>query len=93
MPHSSPISQSGVLFYNTLFDENAACHLALGNAYRISFQNGENMTEEEFAAQGGNKSLIHVDFMIGSAELNIDGICVDGSTEPVMRSGEWAFSV
>ena len=93
VPHSSPISQSGVLFYNTLFDENAACHLALGNAYRISFQNGENMTEEEFAAQGGNKSLIHVDFMIGSAELNIDGICVDGSTEPVMRSGEWAFSV
>ena len=93
VPHSSPISQSGILFYNTLFDENAACHLALGNAYRISFQNGENMTEEEFAAHGGNKSLIHVDFMIGSAELDIDGICADGSNEPVMRSGEWAFTV
>lgn len=93
VPHSSPISQSGVLFYNTLFDENAACHLALGNAYRISFQDGENMTEEEFSAQGGNKSLIHVDFMIGSDKLDIDGISADGSTEPVMRSGEWAFAV
>ena len=92
VPHSSPISQSGVLFYNTLFDENAACHLALGNVYRISFQDGENMTEEEFSAQGGNKSLIHVDFMIGSDKLDIDGISADGSTEPVMRSGEWAFA-
>jgi aminopeptidase len=93
VPHSSPISQSGILFYNTLFDENAACHLALGNAYRISFQGGDSMTEEEFAANGGNKSLIHVDFMIGSGELDIDGLCADGSTEPVMRQGEWAFTV
>lgn len=93
VPHSSPISQSGVLFYNTLFDENAACHLALGNAYRISFQDGENMTEEEFSAQGGNKSLIHVDFMIGSDKLDINGISANGSIEPVMRSGEWAFAV
>ena len=93
VPHSSPISQSGVLFYNTLFDENAACHLALGNAYRISFQGGDTMTEEEFAANGGNKSLIHVDFMIGSGELDIDGIRSDGNSEPVMRSGEWAFTV
>jgi aminopeptidase len=93
VPHSSPISQSGILFYNTLFDENAACHLALGNAYRISFQGGEDMTGEEFEANGGNKSLIHVDFMIGSGELDIDGIRGDGTPEPVMRSGEWAFEV
>jgi aminopeptidase len=93
VPHSSPISQSGILFYNTLFDENAACHLALGNAYRISFQGGEAMTDEEFEANGGNKSLIHVDFMIGSGELDIDGIRGDGTPEPVMRNGEWAFEV
>ena len=93
VPHSSPISQSGILFYNTLFDENAASHLALGNAYRISFQGGDTMTGEEFAANGGNKSLIHVDFMIGSGELDIDGIRSDGNSEPVMRSGEWAFTV
>ena len=89
VPHSSPISQSGILFYNTLFDENAACHIALGNAYRTSIKGGEDMTDEEFAAEGGNKSLIHVDFMIGSAEINVDGITVAGDREPVMRQGEW----
>jgi aminopeptidase len=93
VPHGSPISQSGILFYNTLFDENAASHLALGNAYRSSINGGEDMTDEEFAAQGGNKSLIHVDFMVGSGEMDIDGICADGTREPVMRSGEWAFDV
>jgi aminopeptidase len=93
VPNSSPISQSGILFYNTLFDENAASHIALGNAYRTSIQGGHDMTDEEFAAHGGNKSLIHVDFMIGSGEMDIDGICVDGSAEPVMRAGEWAFDV
>ena len=79
--------------YNTLFDENASCHLALGNAYRHSIEGGTDMTEEEFAAQGGNKSLIHVDFMVGSGEMNIDGVCADGTREPVMRNGEWAFEV
>ncbi len=93
VPNSSPISQSGILFYNTLFDENAASHIALGNAYRTSIQGGDDMTDEEFAASGGNKSLIHVDFMIGSGEMDIDGICDDGSLEPVMRAGEWAFDV
>ena len=93
VPNSSPISQRGHLFYNTLFDENASCHIALGNAYRSSFQGGEDMTDEEFAASGGNKSLIHTDFMIGSDQLDIDGICDDGTTEPIMRSGEWAFEV
>lgn len=93
VPNSSPISQSGVLFYNTLFDENAASHIALGNAYRTTFKGGDDMTDEEFAVSGGNKSLIHVDFMIGSGEMDIDGICDDGSTEPVMRAGEWAFDL
>lgn len=93
VPNSSPIGQRGHLFYNSLFDENASCHLAFGNSYRESIQDGTEMTEEEFAAAGGNKSLIHVDFMIGSAEMNIDGICADGTSEPVLRAGEWAFEV
>jgi aminopeptidase len=93
VPNSSPIGQRGFLFYNTLFDENASCHLALGNAYRYSIEGGSDMTEEEFAAHGGNKSLIHVDFMIGSAEMNIDGIQPDGTLEPILRQGEWAFEV
>jgi len=93
VPNSSPIGQRGHLFYNTLFDENASCHLAFGSAYRYSIAGGPDMTEEEFAAHGGNKSLIHVDFMIGSGEMTIDGICADGTREPVMRAGEWAFNV
>ncbi|MBK9927548.1 MAG: aminopeptidase [Anaerolineales bacterium] len=91
--NSSPINQSGILFYNTLFDENASCHIALGNAYRSSMIGGPDMTDEEFAAAGGNKSLVHTDFMIGSAEMDIDGVKEDGSREPVMRQGEWAFEV
>ncbi len=93
VPNSSPINQSGILFYNTLFDENASCHIALGNAYRTSIEGGADMSNEEFAEAGGNKSLIHTDFMIGSAEMDIDGIKEDGTREPVMRQGEWAFDV
>ncbi len=93
VPNSSPICQSGILFYNTLLDENASCHLALGSAYKSSMQGGVDMTDEEFAERGGNKSLIHVDFMIGSAKMDIDGIQSDGTREPLMRNGEWAFSV
>ena len=93
VPNSSPISQSGYLFYNTLFDENAASHIALGNAYRTSIKGGDDITDEEFAAEGGNKSLIHTDFMIGSGQLDVDGICEDGTREPVMRQGEWAFDI
>ena len=93
VPNSSPINQSGILFYNTLFDENASCHIALGNAYRTSIEGGADMTDEQFAAAGGNKSLVHTDFMIGSAEMNIDGITMDGTREPIMRNGEWAFDV
>jgi aminopeptidase len=93
VPHSSPISQSGRLFLNTLYDENASCHIALGSAYRFSFEGGEEMSAEEFEAAGGNSSLIHTDFMIGSGEMEIDGITTAGKAEPVMRGGEWAFEV
>ncbi|MDH5507639.1 MAG: aminopeptidase, partial [Anaerolineae bacterium] len=91
VPNSSPISQSGLLFYNTLYDENASNHIALGQGYRPTIQGGEQMNNEQFEAAGGNNSLIHTDFMIGSGEMDVDGIHDDGSTEPVMRGGEWAF--
>jgi len=90
VPHSSPISKSGLLFFNTLFDENAACHIALGQCYSKCFVDGGKLTPEQIAAQGGNKSLIHIDWMIGSAETDIDGIHADGSVVPVFRKGEWA---
>jgi aminopeptidase len=93
VPHSSPISQRGHLFYNTLLDENAASHLAIGRAYRFTMNGGSEMTEEEFQANGGNFSLTHNDFMIGSDKMDIDGICEDGTREPIMRAGEWAFNV
>ncbi len=93
VPHSSPISQTNLLFYNILFDENASNHLALGNAYRFNMDGGGEMTAEEFASAGGNESISHVDFMIGSSTMNVDGITVDGSTEAIMRNGEWAFDV
>lgn len=90
VPHSSPISQSGVLFYNTLFDENAASHIALGQCYSDCFINGKSLSSEQIRAQGGNMSLIHIDWMIGSNKIDIDGIKPDGSRVPVMRQGEWA---
>jgi aminopeptidase len=93
VPNSSPIAQSKMMFFNTLFDENAASHLALGSAYRSTMKGGEQMTAEEFAAAGGNTSNAHEDFMIGSGELDIDGITKDGKHEPIMRKGEWAFSL
>ncbi|MCS7039438.1 MAG: aminopeptidase [Caldilineales bacterium] len=92
VPHSSPIARSGLLFYNTLFDENAASHIALGRAYRDCIAGGEKMSDEAFAAAGGNDSLEHVDFMIGSGEMDVDGLR-NGVSEPVMRGGEWAFVV
>jgi len=90
VPHSSPISASGVLFYNTLYDENAACHIALGQCYADCFVGGTKMSPEEIQQRGGNKSLVHVDWMIGSDQIDIDGIKPDGSRVPVMRAGEWA---
>jgi aminopeptidase len=90
VPHSSPISKSGLLFFNTLFDENAACHIALGQCYSKCFLDGGKLTPEQIAAQGGNKSLIHIDWMIGSGETDIDGLHADGRRVPVFRKGEWA---
>ncbi len=95
VPHSSPIAQSGVLFWSTLFDENAASHIALGQAYSTCLIGGEKMSAEELAARGANSSLIHVDWMIGSAAMDVDGIGVDAAgaetREPLIRKGEWGF--
>jgi len=93
VPHSSPISQSGLLFYNALIDENASCHIALGSGYKFCIENGEKMSDEEFAKGGGNLSMLHMDFMIGSQETNIDGIKEDESVEPIMINGEWAIHI
>jgi aminopeptidase len=90
VPHSSPISRSGLLFYNTLFDENAACHIALGQCYAKCFLGGASLTPGEIAERGGNKSFIHIDWMIGSDKIDIDGISADGRRVPVFRKGEWA---
>ncbi|WP_027408476.1 aminopeptidase [Anoxybacteroides tepidamans] len=91
VPHRSPISESNLIFYNTLFDENAACHLALGKAYPTNIQDGAALAKEELDARGVNDSLVHEDFMIGSAELNIDGVTNDGKREPIFRNGNWAI--
>ena len=89
VPHSSPIASSGLLFLNTLFDENAACHIALGQAYSTCLKNGDDLTPEQLAARGANESLIHVDWMIGSNRIDVDGISAADKAEPVMRAGEW----
>ena len=89
VPHSSPISASGLLFSNTLFDENAASHIAMGQAYSSCVAGGDAMSAGELAARGANSSLIHVDWMIGSGQVDIDGITATGAIEPLMRSGEW----
>jgi len=89
VPHSSPIAASGLLFMNTLFDENAACHIALGQAYSSCLKDGDSLTPEQLAARGANTSLIHVDWMIGSNRIDVDGVRSAGDSEPVMRSGEW----
>ena len=89
VPHSSPIAQSGVLFWNTLFDENAASHIALGQAYATCLIGGEKMQQDELTALGANSSLIHVDWMIGSGAMDVDGVNADGTAEPLMRAGEW----
>ncbi|HLR89242.1 MAG TPA: aminopeptidase [Atopostipes sp.] len=90
VPDESPISQSGLTFFNTLFDENASNHLALGSAYAFSLEGGTEMTREELNEAGLNESNTHVDFMIGSDQMDIDGIKEDGSTVPVFRNGTWA---
>jgi aminopeptidase len=90
VPHSSPISQSGLLFFNTLFDENAASHIALGQCYSKCFIDGTKLSTQQIVAQGGNQSLIHIDWMIGSSQTDIDGVHADGRRVPVFRKGEWA---
>ncbi len=89
VPHSSPISASGLLFRNTLFDENAASHIALGQAYTTCLRDSAGVPMDELAKRGANASLIHIDWMIGSGEIDIDGVTKAGSVEPLMRGGEF----
>jgi aminopeptidase len=89
VPHSSPISASGIVFNETLYDENAASHIAVGQAYSQNMENTSTLSAEEKLAAGMNTSLIHVDWMIGSGELDVEGVTRDGKTEPLMRKGEW----
>ena len=91
VPYDSPIRNSGLLFYNTLFDENAACHLALGAGFADTIDGYEEKTLEECRAMGINDSMVHVDFMIGTADLCIDALTGDGKTVPIFRNGNWAF--
>ncbi|MEC1179695.1 aminopeptidase [Metasolibacillus meyeri] len=91
VPHESPISASGLLFFNTLFDENASNHFAIGSAYAFCLEGGKTMSSEDLLANGLNQSITHVDFMVGSGEMNIDGITAEGQKEPVFRNGNWAF--
>ncbi|MFC5467983.1 aminopeptidase [Cohnella suwonensis] len=91
VPHRSPISDTNLIFYNTLFDENAACHLAIGFGFPFCLEGGLEMDKDELAQRGVNHSLTHVDFMIGRADLEIDGITADGAVEPIFRAGNWAI--
>ena len=91
VPYDSPIQNSGLLFYNTLFDENAACHLALGMGFADTINDFESKTLEECRAMGINDSMVHEDFMIGCADMAIDAVCEDGRTVPIFRDGNWAF--
>jgi aminopeptidase pepS len=91
VPHDSPISQSGILFYNTLFDENASCHLALGKAYPTCIENGESMTKEELCQHGVNHSLVHEDFMIGTPDLSVVGRTDSGEVVTIMENGNFTF--
>lgn len=91
VPHLSPISQSNIIFFNTLFDENASNHLAIGKAYPTNLQDGSGMSDDELQQHGLNTSMVHVDFMIGSDKMNIDGETRQGEREPIFRNGNWAF--
>lgn len=91
VPHDSPISNSKILYYNTLFDENASCHLALGSAYPFCLEGGKELDESGLAAAGLNNSITHEDFMIGSAEMNIYGVTSEGNEEEIFLNGNWAF--
>ena len=91
VPYDSPISNSNIIFYNTLFDENAACHLAFGKAYPTCIENGENLSENELFEKGANSSIVHVDFMIGTKDLNIVGINKENKEVQIFKDGNFAF--
>ncbi|CAM3100399.1 aminopeptidase [Paenibacillus lupini] len=91
VPHKSPISDSNILFYKTIFDENASCHLAVGSAYASCIKGGAGLSREELLERGLNQSMAHTDFMVGSAELNLYGVTEDGTREPILLNGNWAF--
>ena len=91
VPYDSPISNQKILYYNTLFDENASCHLAFGEAYPECIRGGETMTKEELKARGLNDSVTHVDFMVGTADLSITGMTHDGKEVPIFRDGNFAL--
>ena len=91
VPFDSPINQTGLLFYNTLFDENACCQLALGRGLADTIRDFHTTPREECRARGVNDSMIHEDFMIGSADLSIDAVCDGGKVVPIFRNGTWAF--
>ena len=91
VPHDSPISNSGLLFYNTLFDENAAFHLAIGRGFTNVIVDYDKFTEEELHAKGINDSIVHEDFMIGTADMSITAVCADGREVAIFKDGEWAF--
>ena len=90
VPKESPINRSGILFYETLFDENASCHFALGCSYKEVLPDGDSLTMEQARGFGLNDSIIHVDFMVGAEDLSIDGIRPDGTSMPIFRNGTWA---
>ena len=89
VPNSSPISQLGITFYNTLFDENAASHIALGQCYSKCFKSKKDLSKEEITQRGGNSSMIHIDWMIGSGEIDVEGVDKDGTATPIFKQGEW----
>ncbi|MPN57105.1 Aminopeptidase 2 [bioreactor metagenome] len=91
VPYDSPISRLNILFFNTLFDENASCHLAFGKAYPVCIQNGENMSKAELTQLGVNDSLVHEDFMIGTADLEITGTTARGETVAIFKQGNFVF--
>ena len=91
VPYDSPINNTGIVFYNTLFDENASCHFALGAAYPTNIEGGDKMTDEELEQKGANTSLTHVDFMVGSKDMNIVATKHDGTKVQIFKDGDWAF--
>ena len=91
IPYDSPINESGILFYNTLFDENASCHFAVGHGFNECLKGFEKLSDEECKARGVNDSMIHVDFMIGSRDMSIVGVTKDGKRVQIFENGTWAF--